>query len=161
MHTRPVTQALASPAAGADIAFIPTGTDQCIVMTLTARLTTSATVADRLPALVMKDQNLVTYVLADFGQPQTAGLAVTYTWARDFGLSVTASPVAGQAMSGRLPDAWLQPQDTIGTQTHGLDPADQWDQVVIRYYTGEHWLKLRRELAERTMLETAVATLGG
>lgn len=161
MHTRPITQQLPSPAAGTDIAFVPTQTDQCIVMAFTARLTTSAAVASRLPALVMKDQNLLQYVVADFGEAQTAGLAVTYTWARDFGVGISAAPVAGQSVSGRLPDAWLQPQDTIGTHTTNIDVADQWDQVVVRYYTGEHWLRLKRELAERTQIETAIATLGG
>lgn len=121
-------------------------------MTVKARFTTSAAVASRLPAIVLKDINGQEFAVADFGHAQTAGLAVTYTWARNFGLGINAAPVTGQAVSGPLPDAWLQPGDSIGTLTAGIDVADQWDQIVIRYYTGEHWLRLQRELAEARLV---------
>lgn len=130
-------------------------------MTVKARFTTSAAVASRLPALVLKDINAQEFAVADFGHAQTTGLAVTYTWARNFGLGINAAPVAGQAVSGPLPDAWLQPGDSIGSLTAAIDVADQWDQIVIRYYTGEHWLRLKRELAERTQIETAIGLVGG
>jgi hypothetical protein len=161
LHTRPRTDPIASPAAGADITFVPTQIDQCVVMTFKARLTTSAVVANRLPALVMKDINGNIYVQAGLGQPQAASLAVTYTWARAFGAGSAGALVTGQSTSGPLPDAWLQPGDTIGTATTNLDVGDQWDQVVCRYYVGEHWLRLRRELAEATLAEHALGQLTG
>lgn len=156
MHTRPRTDPISPPAAGADFAFTPTQTDQCIVMTLKARLTTSIVVANRLPALVMKDVNGNVYVCAGASQPQVASTAVTYTWARAFGTSSAGALVNGQSVSGPLPDAWLQPSDSIGTLTPGIDVGDQWDQIVCRYYVGEHWLKLRREMAERAAITQAL-----
>lgn len=157
MHTRPVTYPLPSPAAGTDFSYRPSQTDQAVVMTLTAKLTTSATVAGRLPALTYTDQNGEVYLSADLGQAQAASLAVTYTWARMFGTTLGAAPITGQKASAPLPDAWLQPNDTISVVTANLDPADQWSNIMIRYYTGERWLALQRELRLEAEIE---ATLG-
>lgn len=115
-------------------------------MAVTARLTTATAVASRLPAIAYTDQSGLVYLSADCAQPQAASLAVTYTWARDFGLGLFAAPIAGQRIGAPLPDAWLQPGDTIGVKTDNLQAADQWDQIVIRFYTGERWRKLQAEL---------------
>ena len=154
MRTKPLTIPLVSPVAGADWSFKPTQTDQCVVMAVTATLTTDATVAARLPAIAYTDQSGLVCLSADCGQPQAASLAVTYTWAREFGLGLFAAPINGQRVSAPLPDAWLQPGDTIGTKTFGIDAGDQWSNIVIRYYTGERWRQLQRELAVEQYLES-------
>lgn len=154
MRTKPLTYPIPSPAAGSDWSYEPSNTDQGVVMTLTATLTTSIVVASRLPAIYYKDQNGLTYLSADCGQPQAASLAVTYTWAREFGLGLFAAPVNGQRVSAPLPDAWLQPADSIGTKTANMDVGDQWSNIVIRFYTGERWRQLQRELAVEQYLES-------
>jgi hypothetical protein len=126
--------------------------DQAILMSVTARLTTSAAVASRLPAIAYTDQSAQLFLSADCGQPQAASLAVTYTWARDFGLGLFAAPITGQRVSAPLPDAWLQPGDVLSTVTANIDVGDQWDRIILRYYTGERWLALQRELAVERFL---------
>lgn len=123
-------------------------------MALTATLTTAVAVAARMPAIEYTDQSNMVYLAADFAQSQPASLAVTYTWARDFGTGLFVSPITGQRVSGPLPDAWLQPSDKIGTVTANLQAADQWSNIVIRFYTGERWKTLQRELAVEQYLES-------
>jgi hypothetical protein len=153
VRTRPVTYPIPSPAAGSDWSYTPSPTDQGIVMAVTATLTTAVAVAGRMPAIEYTDQSGLVYLSADCAQPQAASLAVTYTWAREFGLGLFAAPVNGQRVSAPLPDAWLQPNDKIGTVTSNMQAADQWSNIVIRFYTGERWRELQRELAVEQYLE--------
>lgn len=153
MRTKPLTYPIPSPAAGSDWSYKVSPTDQGIVMAVTATLTTSAVVAARLPAIEYTDQSGLVYLSADCAQPQAASLAVTYTWAREFGLGLFAAPVNGQRVSAPLPDAWLQPNDLLSVTTLNKDVADQWSNIVIRFYTGERWRQLQRELAVEQYLE--------
>lgn len=152
MHTKPLNLPVPAPAAAADWHFVPSQTDRVIVMSVTALLTTAIAVANRYPALTLKDQEGLPYFTADMGVAQAASLAVNYCWARESNSGATAAPVAGQAMSRPFPDIWLSPGDSLGMVTDNLSAGDQWSNIVIRYYTGQRWLDLQAEIAEAKQL---------
>lgn len=154
LRTQPRTFSIPSPAPGADWVFTPSQTDRAVVMSVTGILTTAVAAANRFPALTLTDQSGLVYYSADVGRPQAASLVVRYTWARDVYLSPSTLIAGGQSMAGGMPDVWLDPNDTIGTVTNALAAADQWSSIVIRYYTGERWLELQRELQLQQYLES-------
>lgn len=136
---RVITETIVKPAVGADFSFIPAGTDRVRLLTVSALLTTSATVGSRRPALAFSDQSAGVFWSADVIQPQAASLAVRYSWARGVGVQVATAIVTGERVALQLPDLWLQPQDTVEAITLGLDVADQWTNIVWRGVVGDHW----------------------
>lgn len=146
MHTKPLTFQLPAPVAGSDWSYMPSQTDQTVIMAITATLTTDATVANRYPGLKMTDQSGLVYFAMNASEPQAASLAVTYSYAESAPNQSGITAVTGQALAAPLPQIWLQPGDTIGSDTLGLDASDQWSAIVIRFYTGERWKRLQWEL---------------
>lgn len=155
MSYRVITETINPPAVGTDISFVPCGTDKVRLLAFTALLTTSAAVANRRPALALKDQSAGVYWSADAINPQAASLATRYSWARGVGAQVASTIVTAERVALQLPDLWLQGNDTIQTLTSGIDVADQWSAIVWRGVVGDEWDE------ERAMLSLAQTFLAG
>ncbi len=143
MGCRLETVQLPAPAAGSDWSTVLSGGDRVRVHTITAQLVTSATVANRVAGLILKDQNDLTYWQADLESDQAASLTAQYSWARGSGVSAAATAAGGSRLSAGLPWTWLEPGDSIGTITASIAAGDQWSNIVIRFEAAEHWEELQ------------------
>lgn len=139
MSHRIVTEQVNGPAAGSDLKFTPSTTDKVLLLTLTAKLTTSAVVANRRVSLNLIDQNTLTYWAADAVFAQAASLAVTYSWARGASLAPPAALIASEKVALPFPWLRLQPNDTISTVTALIDVGDVWSSIVYRAIVGDWW----------------------
>lgn len=139
MSHRIVTEQVNNPAAGADFTFTPSQTDKVLLLTLTAKLTTSAVVASRRAGLHLLDQQAINFWSADAVFPQAASLAVTYSWARGASLAPPAALLATERVALPFPWLRLQPGDQIAAQTTLIDVGDQWTNVVYRAIVGDWW----------------------
>lgn len=157
MSHRIVTVACPQPAAGADFSFDPSSTDKSLLLAVTATLTTSAVVANRRPALSFKDKSAGVWWSADAVYPQTAGLTVTYSWARGAGAGADPTIAAAERIGLPLPWARLQPQDLVQSITSAIDVGDQWSAIVYRAVVGDAW-EDREELAYLARAFTVAAT---
>lgn len=139
MAFRVVTEQVAAPAPGADFAITISATDRVLLLALTAKLTTSAAVANRRVALELEDQNDLTYWTADAGWPQAAALAATYSWARGASTPPPAALVTLERVALPIPWLRLEPNDTVESATALIDVADQWSAIVYRAIVGDWW----------------------
>jgi hypothetical protein len=137
------TRQLPAPAAGSDWSAMLSGTDRVRIHAITAQLVTSATVANRVAGLIMKDQNGLTWWQADLESDQAASLTVGYSWAHGSGITAVPAAANGALLSAGLPRTWLEPGDTVGSVTAALQAGDQWSNIVIRFATAEHWEELQ------------------
>jgi hypothetical protein len=115
-----------NPAAGADWSVTVPASEVWSLVTITATLTTSAAVANRLPSLVVTDGN-VRYARMSAVNTQAASLTSIATWG-PYG----QSGQTGTVVRGILPVAALGPGETIGSLTDLIDVADQWSAIVLR-----------------------------
>lgn len=92
-----------------------------------ATLTTSATVATRIPRLQVVDS--ATHVLVSFQVPAiiTASKAVEITWARGVG----RSDATGTNVLISSPDLIFPPNCTVRTTTVALSAGDQWSSITL------------------------------
>jgi hypothetical protein len=150
---RIVTEQVPAPAAGSDWAFTPSSTDRVLLLSVTAKLTTSAAAANRRPALALEDQNDLTYWSADSVFPQAASLAVTYSWARGASNPPAAAIVTLERVALPMPWLRLQPNDAVESDTALLDVADAWTNIVYRAVIGDWW----EDEAELAYLARALA----
>lgn len=139
MAHRVVTDQVPSPAAGADWSFTPSQTDRVLLLSVTGLLTTAVAVANRRPALALKDQNGLVYWSADSVYPQAASLAVTYSWARGASNPPAAAIVTLERVALPLPWLRLQPNDTVESLTAAIAAADQWSGIIYRAVIGDTW----------------------
>lgn len=153
MGRRVVTRLLPEPAAGADIKYEPSQSDPVRLLSLHAKLTTSATVDSRRVALSFLDESAVEYWTADLAALQAASLAVTYSWSPRASTVALATLTSGERAQAGFPGFWLQPGDTIATVTALLQAGDQWSNIVVRYQICEVW----EHLQMMAQLEAALA----
>lgn len=140
MHRRGfVTNTIDSPAAGADFAFSISTGDRAWLLALTAKLTTSATVASRVPGLALEDQNGLVFWQASAVDSQAASLAAFYSWARGGPTVTPASIIANSRVSNALPWLELQPGDQVKSITSLIDTADTWTSITYRAAVGDYW----------------------
>lgn len=151
MRSGVVVRKLAAPAAGADWSFVPSTSDRCRLLTVTAELTTDAVVAARGVSLTLTDTSDGVYYQAGLGATQAASLAVRYSWAYGANLIVGTTIADGMPVSAALPRQWLEPGDELSSVTSAIDVADQWSAILVRFVTGEHWreLELWEQLAQQ------------
>lgn len=147
LTTKPRTLQIQNPAPGADWSFVPSSTDRVILISVLATLTTAVAAGSRMPALQFTDQSGLVYMQGDLGRGQAASINTAWCWTKDWNVGPGAATSVGQHAAGPLPNVWLDPNDVIGTVTNGIQAADQWSNIVVRYYAGREWLKLQRELA--------------
>lgn len=115
-------------AAGADLSFqVPVGVIWNVV-SLTAKFTASAAVANRVPAFFVKDQGgtvVYQYNVATI----TASQNGTFTFSED--VVTPATFATGTLMLEPMPSTWIPPLWTFGTTTAAIDTADQWSNVAV------------------------------
>lgn len=134
------------PAAGADWSFVPSTSDWSKLVSITAKLVTSATAANRGPDLHVTDLN-GNVVSADAASiDQIASSTFIWSWrpgAMFYGQASTSGVVANSC-----PGFWLPPGAAVGTKTVNIDAADQWSLVVATFIVGGEWehLELVRAL---------------
>lgn len=127
------SQLLQSPAAGADFTFtIPDVGSVYEIVSIRARLVTSAAVANRLVHCVIKDAatNEVYRVGADLAI--TAGLTTIYTFAPAIA-SIVGGHTTNNDIGYPIPEGPYLPRWTIGSLTTAIDVADQWSLISIWY----------------------------
>ena len=122
-----VVQPVAQPGAGLNFSFNPPSTRQLI--SVSATLATSATVANRLPALSIQDNAGHVVATLPASSVQAASLSEQYIWA-------VGNPFASGNNFNVVPiptglvvaSNWL-----ITGQTSGIQAGDQWSAVVATY----------------------------
>lgn len=134
---RPVQ--IPSPAAGADFTVTAPGQGIWRVVGLTAVLTTSAAVANRIPSLVINgsDGRLAQLV-------GTASLAASLaaTWGTFPGAVAVAGAVSLHQWPMPTDGVVLLPGFSLASLTAAIDAADQWSLIralVVEYPTGPTW----------------------
>lgn len=119
-----VLSALGNPAAGADWSNAPGAGKACL--SIVATLTTSATVANRVPQLVIKSgANII--AASPPAPAQAAGAAVQYEWSQVAFLS----GATGALVMMPMPLIPLGAGWTIGTSTAALQAGDQWSAINL------------------------------
>jgi hypothetical protein len=118
----------ANPAAGTDFKITVPGQSVWQLYALTATLTTSATVANRTPALNITDGTSIVTQVAP-GVALTATLTTVVSWlAEGPGL---ATSIVGGVLNAKVPPTILQPGWTVGPVTGLIDTTDQWSKIVL------------------------------
>lgn len=122
-----VSTTVANPAAAADWTYtVPAGVQQTL-LSVRAVLTTSATVANRIP--VLRITSPTGQIIADVAAlaAQTATTTVTYVW-----MAGAPSNNVNNVQQMALPTGLrLMPGSTIQVITSGLSAGDQWSAIVI------------------------------
>lgn len=127
MAVATVTSALGNPAAGADWASAQGATRQLI--SVFAQLVTSATVANRLPALQVVDAAAHVVLKLPAAAVQAAGATETYVW----GVSLPFSSANNQNLTP-LPGGLVVANGwSIQTVTAALQAGDQWSAIVLAF----------------------------
>lgn len=122
-----VTLALANPGAGADWQTNPTGTHQLVAVF--AQLVTSATVANRLPALQILDPTGHIACSLPASSVQAASLTETYLWGQGLPFSSGQNANLVPLPTGlTLGQTW-----TIKTVSTALQAGDQWSAIVLTF----------------------------
>jgi molybdopterin-binding protein len=111
-----------APAAGADLTVTVPAALRWRLVSISASLTTSATVANRQPALQLDDGANV-FALIPSGNTQVASTTATYTWGDGLVLSTAA---AGQNTTASPGNCLLEAGFRVRTLTTGIQAADQW-----------------------------------
>lgn len=134
-----VIQPIPRPPAGADWSFTPSSSDRVKLLSITGRLTTDATVGNRISEL------LVTTITGDVisADPsaviQAASQGPLYNWRSDGPRYTTANNDNTLVMS--CPDFWLPAGCVVSTNTSGLDASDQWSAQVAVYLVADELLE--------------------
>jgi hypothetical protein len=140
MHVQ-VPLSVDQPAVGHDWSFMPSNTDRAKFDSITAKLVTSAVVANRSPVLSVVDEtgNIVTLDGSQFAQ--AAGATVAYSWRP--GNSWYGVNGASTLVSASCPGFWLPASCTVRVTTVNLDVGDQWS-LVFATFLVEDQLALER-----------------
>ena len=125
------------PAVGTDWTYtVPTNAQQ-LVTSCRGTLTTSATAANRIVALIADDGTPVE-VAPVASQTQTASQAVTYTWCHGCPVQFLAPLVGNLQSFSPLPSQLeLMEGQRLRTVTTNIQAGDQWSAVVCKM---QHWV---------------------
>jgi hypothetical protein len=124
---------LVNPAAGVDAVWTVPAASRWEVLAARAKLTTSATVANRIPHLVLTDDLGNTFYDYPSNNNQVAGTVLSY----GIGIGIVAANFDNTitlvlAVTARLNQKW-----TIGFSTTGLQAGDQWSACALMVH---EWL---------------------
>lgn len=122
-----VTQAVANPAAGVDFTTNSAGTRG--LLAVFATLVTSATVANRLPALQVVDGAGHVVASLPASSVQAAGLTETYLWAVGNPFSSGQNANFAPLPSGLV----VAPTWTVKAVTAAIQATDQWSNIVLTF----------------------------
>ena len=137
-HPGPVVSLLAQPAAGADF-IVALPTFECVrLLSVTAKLVTAVTVANRHPVIELVDADGNVLVQSSVGTALAASTPGIVSWS--VGSVLDGSGSGGY--QGPLPNMWLPPGCKAQSAVGDLQAADQWSLVVAtfdrRYYAPQY-----------------------
>jgi len=139
----------ANPLAGVEVAVNVNTTDSFRLLTLRAKLVTSAAVANRFPHFQVVDQsgNIVHEIVT--GVAQTAGVTTTYDLITGSAAGAEWGVVNDGVAVMSLPDYWFPAGYKIITKTTALDVGDEWSSIVFTGLVGDEFehLKLLERIA--------------
>ena len=129
----PIVGAVGEPAAGDDASTVLSQSSWTRLLSYAAVLTTSATVADRVPVLRATIADGGTVWAVPSGASVTASLTTTVCWtARGRGDGLQTA-IYGDHLYLPCPDLWIPPGAKVATATAAIDAADQWSAIVVSY----------------------------
>lgn len=149
MH-RHIIKTVDQPAAGADWSTVPSNGDWTRVLSITAQLVTSATVANRAPDLLTTDVDGNVIAADGATAVQAAGETLTWDWRPRSGFNGTTTPSA--VVGSTAPDFWLPPGASVATKTVNIAAADQWSAVVVVFLVADEWHAMQLEAAVRRLI---------
>jgi hypothetical protein len=116
------------PAAGVDWNVNVSTNARWRLISLVARLTTSATVANRTPSLFLRDASANGIFDSPQITPQAASLVVAYSWGDSCAAVATVGGVANAPLPG---NCYLAQNMQIFSSTPGIQAGDQWTAPVL------------------------------
>lgn len=125
---------LANPAAGADFSFtVPAGSGWTIE-SLYAHFVASATVANRVPRLVVRDPSAVTWVFMPSNAAITASQGADLTWLK--ASNDRQAPAGLLEWLVNMPPIFIPPGWQLLTITNAIAAGDQWSAIklMVREY---------------------------
>lgn len=142
MH-RYIQGSLAQPAAGVELSELPNYSDTFRLLTLRAKLVTSATVSNRWPhfQFVSPSGNVVHEIAPHAAQ--VASAAIYYDLCGAGGAAFEGSAVNDDVSSLSLPDFWWPAGTTVVTSTTNLQSGDVWEDVYWSALVGEEFEHLK------------------
>lgn len=158
MRHRTLYTAIPSPAAGADFQFTPAQGEAVRVIALLSTLTTSATVANRLPGLRILDQAGNVVYRVGSATAQVASQTIDHDAAPALSDNQAGFDGANTQWSYPWPDLWLPAGWQIASLTSGLAAGDQWSGIVLLAEFGRPEWDMERRLA---MLEQVYDQIAG
>lgn len=138
------------PAAAADWFYVLAAQSPVRIESITATLTTGATVGTRAPALLTRDQNGQALAYDTVQTAQAASTAIAYNFRPGNAFYGAGADAAHYVAS--CPGFWLPPNASIRTLTGGLVAGDQWSAVTISYLVADELLIDRLAIAAGEVL---------
>ena len=148
-----VREAIPQPAAGADISNFPSTSAEYRLLTVRAKLTTSATAASRYPHFRFVTPSGDVFFETVPSAAQIASKTVFYMLTSSGGAPNEGSAVNDDVSGLSLPDFWIGEGCKFETSTTAIDPGDQWSDIYAKYL-------IRDELGMIALIEQALAQHG-
>lgn len=127
------SQGLQQPAAGADWTYtIPDAGAVYELVAIRARFVTSAVVANRAVAVIVKDAAGTEVFREGLDTAVTASLTTIWTFTSEAGTSAGGVATV-KAVALGIPEGPYLPRWTISTVTTAIDVGDQWSQIGVWY----------------------------
>lgn len=139
------TALLARVATGADWSFVPAAGDRARLVSITAELVTSSTVAVRAVDLKITDVTGNLIALDHASATQAASLTYLYGWrpgAASYGFTT-----GDDAIINSCAEFWLPAGAEVSSSTVAIATGDQWSLVVATYLVCSEWEWLQLEEA--------------
>lgn len=158
MHHRVWSAPIPGPAAGSDWEWVPATGQVTRLLTLLGTLTTSATAANRVPVLQLKDQDGTVVWETAAVTAQAASLGWAYSASSTGGAAESGAAETAGVVSLTLPDMWAPAGWSWGTATQGLQTGDTWTGLIAVLEPGLDAYDVdRREAAIRQALKALEA----
>ena len=144
---------IAQPAVGADVSTFPSTSAEYRLLTVRAKLVTSAAVANRFPHFQMVTPSGDVFFEAVPSAAQTASATVIYQLTADSGAPNEGSAVNDGVSGLSLPNFWVDEGCRFKTVTTAIDAGDQWSGIYATYL-------IRDERGMIALIEQALAQHG-
>lgn len=138
-----VQGSVTQPLAGHDFSFVPETADSFSLLSLRAKLVTSATAANRFPHFQVTDQTGTVLHEITGAAAQTATSTVVYNVVGRDGSSRRGEAVVDGVASLPWPGIWYPAGSKILTLTTAIDTGDQWSAIAWTALVGDEWEHLQ------------------
>jgi hypothetical protein len=132
-----------APALGADVNFVPETADSFRLLTVRARLVTSAVVANRIPHFQLKDKDGTIMHEIVAAAAQVASTTITYQLTCGNGAPYQGGAVSDGVSGLAWPDLWWPAGATFDTLTTAIDVGDAWSVTSYAMLVGDEFEHLR------------------